>query len=61
MEIVFQTPPKHFHHIRRTGDMNVKIARIELMHNLLQTLDRFFGLLAFHENNDVARLSVVRD
>ena len=41
--------------------MNVKIARIELMHNLLQTLDRFFGLLAFHENNDVARLSVVRD
>ena len=41
--------------------MNVKIARVHLVHDLLQTLDRLFSLLPFHENDHVAGLSVGRD
>ena len=56
-----QTAPEHFNHVRRTGDMNLKIARLQLMHDLLQLLDRPFCVPAFHEDDDVGGLPIGRD
>ena len=56
-----ETAPDHFNHVRRTGDMNVKIARLQLVHDLLQFLDRPFRVPAFHEDDDVGGLPIRRD
>ena len=56
-----ETSPDHFHHIRRSRDVNSKILLIELVHNLLEPFDRFLRVLVLHEHDHVARLAVGRD
>src|SRR5438876_3318145 len=60
MKIMCQAAPQHFHHVGRPGDMNPKIWRVQLMHDLLEALDRLFRMLAFHENDHVAGLPIGR-
>jgi hypothetical protein len=60
-KIMFQTAPEHFHHVWRTGDVNPKIVRVQLMHDLLKLADRRFRVPPFHENDHVAGLPVGRD
>jgi hypothetical protein len=60
-KIVRQAPPKHLRHVGRTGDVNSKILLVERMHNSLETHDRLFGALAFHEHDHIAGLAVFGD
>ena len=60
-EIVFQAAPQHLHDIRRAGDVNMKVARVQLMNDPQKARHRFLGHAAFHKDDDVAGLAVFGD
>ena len=56
-----QAAPDHLHDVGRTGDVNSEIPFIELVHDLLETLDRLLGVLALKKHEDIAGFTVRRD
>ena len=58
---MLQAAPDHLYYVGRSGDVNSKIFVIELMHDALDTLDQRLRVFPLEENNEIARLAILRD
>jgi len=59
VRLKYQKSPDHLHDIGRARQVNSKVCLIELMHDALNALDRFFRVFAaFQEDDDIAGLLV---
>src|SRR5207302_10262394 len=58
---MIQAEPDHLYYVGRSGDVNSKIFVIELMHDTLDTLDQRLRVFPLEENNEIARLAILRD
>jgi len=58
---VCQAAPQHLHHVRSAGDVNVKIPRFQLVHDLFERPDNSSTIAVFGEYDDVAGFAIFRD
>ena len=60
-KVVIQIAADQLNDVRRSRHVDAKIFLVELVHDPLELIDRFFRFLAVKKHDDVAGFAILRD